>query len=118
MPRALASRTAWRERSAVLWLSAGVMPLMWNQSAPSKTDSQSKSAGPAIQPLQDRLLRSIKALPLPVPNGCPNKHVALDPFLLRLVAAGDQAAGPDQPKRARARWVSQVTPGQVAGHVQ
>jgi hypothetical protein len=47
MSRALASRMAWRDRSAVLWLSVGVMPLMWNQSAPSKTDSQSKVAGPA-----------------------------------------------------------------------
>ena len=47
MPRALASRTAWSDRSAVLWLSAGVMPLTWNQAAPSKAYSQSNVAGPA-----------------------------------------------------------------------
>jgi len=36
-------------QSAADWLSAGVIPVMWNQDAPSKIVSQSKSPGPHSQ---------------------------------------------------------------------
>ena len=49
MPRFLASLTASRERSLALSEIAGVIPVMWNQSTPSKALSQSISPGCARQ---------------------------------------------------------------------
>jgi hypothetical protein len=43
----LAALTASKQRSAALWLSASVIPLTWNQSAPWKIASQSKVPGSA-----------------------------------------------------------------------
>ena len=48
MPRAFAALTASRQIAATLSPSAGVMPVKWNQSAPSKILSQSKSAVVAV----------------------------------------------------------------------
>ena len=45
MPRALAALQAWRQASTRLGPRAGVMPVKWNHSAPSKILSQSKSLG-------------------------------------------------------------------------
>ena len=42
---ALAAMQAWRQASTILGPRAGVMPVKWNQAAPSKIRSQSNSSG-------------------------------------------------------------------------
>ena len=67
MPRAFAALTASRQIAATLSPSAGVMPVKWNRSAPSKILSQSKSAAVGCA-VAFRLHKPIVSL------GCQTQH--------------------------------------------